>query len=148
VQQCFKQHNWGAALPLVAEDLLIARGTPRFVSGVLRHVRMRIARDGFAERSIHDMAPKWSSFWHYRTELPTGRLDGLMEALRVARAELADVVGGDPNGVYRKVEYWDGTEPVALLMEYEGGTTRYAAPRFEAAWEMIVRLYPPEPALT
>jgi hypothetical protein len=71
VAQRLKQGNLGDSLALTAEDFLFARRTPSVspIGGIMRCVCIRIAKNGFAERSIHDMAPRSSSFWHYRMEI-------------------------------------------------------------------------------
>jgi hypothetical protein len=148
VAQRLKQGNLGDSLALTAEDFLFARRTPSVspIGGIMRCVCIRIAKNGFAERSIHDMAPRSSSFWHYRTEVAPNSLDQLAIALGAARSALAAVeIEQDPNGFYRRIDYWNGDEKVTLRMKDASGKPEHDVPQFETAWSIVLAQFPKEP---
>lgn len=146
--QRLKQGNLGDSLALTAEDFLFARRTPSVspVGGIMRCVCIRIAKNGFAERSIHDMAPRSSSFWHYRVEIASNSLDQIAAALGAAQSASAAVeIEEDPNGFYRRIDCWNGDEKVTLRMKDASGKPAHDVPQFEAAWSMVLAQFPEEP---
>jgi hypothetical protein len=144
--QRLTQRNAGAPLRLTEADLLLAGETPRFDGRALRVVRTRIARDGFAERSVHDIACLPAHFWHCSDLLLPDRLDQVVAAVQAAAAALVGVdVEEDPNGHYRQIECWVDGRPARLRVQYVDGAARQDVPAFEAAWSLLVRLFPPLP---
>lgn len=146
--QRLKQGNLGDSLALTVEDFLFARRTPSVspIGGIMRCVCIRIAKNGFAERSMHDMAPRSSSFWHYRMEVAPSNLDQLAIALGTARSALAAVeIEDDPNGFYRRIDCWNGDEKVTLRMKDTYGKPEHDVPQFETAWAMVLAQFPREP---
>jgi hypothetical protein len=143
VVQRLKQHNKGARLLLNPDDFLFARETPRCIGGVVRHIRRRIDRAGFAELSVHESERGATRFCHYWTEFGQEQMGALSPALLAAQQAMAGVpVGQDPNGVYRRLEFWVGESPVTVSMEDFAGTPRFDAPAFEAAWRLVVQQFP------
>jgi hypothetical protein len=141
--QRLRQNNSGARLRLTEDEFLIATETPLSVGGVLRQVRMRIARSGYAERSVHEYGVAASSFWHYSTSLPPVRLEELATALVAAQAALKGVrISDEPNGAYRHIQFWNGDKLAELRMEYVCGIATHDVPAFGAAWDLIVRQFP------
>src|SRR5215218_6432329 len=132
--QRLTQRNAGARLRLTEADHLIAGETPRYDGRALRLVRIRVARDGFAERSVHDIACVPARFWHCRDLLPPDRLEEVAAALRAARTGLAGAdVEDDPNGRYRQIECWADGYPARLRVQYVSGAARPDVPALEAA---------------
>jgi hypothetical protein len=86
--QRLKQNNSGAALPLDANELLAASTTQTLPTGAWCHVRMRLATDGGAERSVHlyDGADH-STFHHERIVVAPATVAEMVAAVRAAFAE-------------------------------------------------------------
>ncbi|MSR32515.1 MAG: hypothetical protein EXR99_13530 [Gemmataceae bacterium] len=148
-RQRLKQENADSSLRLAKDDFLIAGETPRFDGKVLRLVRMRVARDGFAERSVHDIGFGPSSFSHNWTCLPLGKLAEITLALECAQAVQGSQLGlagkeddEDPNGHFRVIECWVGDRRARLSMQYVKGLAQKAVPAFEAAWLLVVSQFP------
>ena len=142
--QRFKQHNQGAGLPLTGDDFLIARQTPRLVGGELRQVRRRVARSGYAEQSVHDFGgPSSGWFWHWHGTVGPDRMAEVGAALAGALEGMARVpLSDNPNGVFRRVEFWASDRAVEVCMEDEGGSPVLDVPAFERAWVLVVGLFP------
>jgi hypothetical protein len=144
--QRLKQHNESARLVLTPDDFLIARETPRSTGGVLRHVRRRIDRSGYAEQSVHEHERGASRFFHYWLEFGQGQMASLYPALLAAQAAMAAApVGEEPDGAYRCVEFWADEHSVAVRMQDVGGVPRFDVPAFEAAWQLVVQQFPAVP---
>jgi hypothetical protein len=135
VQQ-LKQHNLGMRLRLTEAEFLIAQG-PVFPQRGVRRVRMRVERDGFAERSYHELAPRHTVFNYCSIQIDERRLAALADVLQAACAAQETGPGGDPQAHYRTVEYWDGGRAAYLCVEYVDGQPAPAAPLFEAAWQLL-----------
>ncbi len=146
--QRLKQHNQGARLSLTVDDFLIARETPRLVGGELRQVRWRVARGGYAEQSVHDFgSPSSGWFWHWHGTVGSERLTEVGSALAGALEAMAGMpASDDPNGVFRRVEFWIGDRAVELIMKDEGGLPMVAVPAFERAWGLVVSVFPGPPS--
>jgi hypothetical protein len=143
VAQRLKQHNEGARLLLTPDDFLIARETPRSIGGVLRYVRRRIDRGGYAEQSVHEHECAARRFFHYWIELGRGQIAGLYPTLLAAQEAMAKVpVDEDPGGVCRCIEYWAEERPVVVRMQDDAGVPRFSVPAFEAAWRLVVQQFP------
>lgn len=142
--QRFKQHNQGARLPLTEDDFLIARQTPRFAAGILRQVRRRVAQGGFAEQSVHDFGnPSSGWFWHWHGAVSPKQLAEVGAALAAALEALSGVpTSEDPDGVFRRVEFWAGGQAAEVCMEDVGGSPAHDVPTFERAWQLVVGLFP------
>lgn len=141
--QRLKQNNEGASLLLTPDDFLIARETPRLVSDVLRHIRRRIGRDGYAEQAVHEHEGFAGRFSYYHTKLSQDQMAALLLTLMKAYEALVAVsVPEDPNGVYRSIEFWVGDRPVKLRMQDVGELPCFDIPEFETAWQFVVQQFP------
>jgi hypothetical protein len=138
------QKNIATELRPTKDDLLIAGETPRFDGVRLRIVRMRVAENGVAERAVSDIACVPGNFWHCCTHLSSEQMEQLRAALGSAKVALARVkVGKDENGHYRLIDCRLEGRRSALKMRYLGDVAEHDVPEFEAAWSMIVGLFPP-----
>ena len=142
--QRFKQHNQGARLPLTEDDFLIAPQTSRLAAGVLRQIRRRVARGGFAEQSVHDFGgPSSGWFWHWHGTVSPEHLAEVGTALAAALEAVAGVLtSDDPDGVFRRVEFWAGGRAAEVCMEDVAGSPTRDVPAFERAWRLVVGLFP------
>ena len=138
------QKNNAAELRPVGCDLLIAAETPRFDGAKLRFIRMRVGENAVAERAVHDIACVPSNFWHCCTHLSPEQMEHLRAALTSAKAALARVkVSVDEDGHYRLIDCRLNGRRTALKMLYRNDTAEHDVPAFDAAWSMIVGLFPP-----
>lgn len=142
--QRLKQNNQGSQLTLAAEELVIARQTPRLVAGQLQQVRRRVERGGYIEQSIHDFGdPSTGWFWHWHGVVAQSGLEQVEIALANAFAENpVEVIPDDPNGTYRQIQFWAEDRPVAIYMEDVDGVPAKSSPAFELAWRQIIDLFP------
>jgi hypothetical protein len=145
--QRLKQNDSGAALPLEADEILSASTTQTLPSGGWCHVRMRLARDGQAERSVHHYeGADHSTFHHERVVVPAAvmaQLDAAVPAAAAERAPSPDDDEGDSQALYRTLVFRRGTEPLATLaVAYEDGKAVGPAAAFESAWRLFAGLFP------
>lgn len=93
--QRLKQHNSGAALPLGENELLSVSTVQTLPSGGWCHVRMRLAIDGEAERSVHFHDDQTHSMFHHECiVLQSAAVAELCAAVRSAFGERESVPGG------------------------------------------------------
>ena len=144
--QRLKQHNSGAALPLDDNEILSAATTQALPAGGWCHVRMRLSRDGEAERSVHLYnGQAHSAFHHEQVVAPAAFVAEISEALRAARLEREAVPeqDDDSQALYRTIVFRDGSaRPTRLAVEYQHGEPVGPATAFEAAWELLAQLFP------
>lgn len=145
--QRLKQNDGGAALPLEPDEILSASTTQTLPSGGWCHVRMRLARDGQGERSVHHYdGADHSTFHHERVRVPTAVMARLDAALRAAAAERAaspDDDEDDSQALYRTLVFRDGTaSPATLAVAYEDGKAVGPAAAFESAWRLFAGQFP------
>lgn len=140
--QRLKQNNSGANLQLSDQDLLLTWGRNPGRTG-LSFTRIHIECDGFAERSIHELQPHLSSFWHCHLQLTQENLGVIRELLNAAAVALAEFeVSDNPNSVYRCIDFALGSEVVKLRMEDVNAAPLFYVPSFEAAWAAIMDIFP------
>lgn len=144
--QRLKQNNSGSALPLDANEILSASTTQTLSSGAWCHVRMRLAADGAAERSVHlydGMAH--SAFHHESIVLAPAVVAEVAAAVRAAFAERASLPEDDDDSqaLYRSLTFREGDgRPRGLAVEYREGRAVGPAAAFEAAWRLLAGQFP------
>lgn len=144
--QRLKQNNSGAVLPLNPNELLSASTTQSLPGGAWCHVRMRLAIDGAAERSVHLYdGPDHSAFHHERVLVAPAVVPDVVAAVRAAFAERepTSVDEDDSQALYRSIAFRDGDGPPrGLAVEYRDGSPVGPAASFEAAWRLLARQFP------
>jgi hypothetical protein len=141
--QRFKQHNQGARLALTESDFLMAWETPRNAGAELRQVRRRVARDGYAEQSVHVLGKSSAWFWHWHGIVIPDRLAVVGEALgRAMEVAVSAPTSYDANRVYRRIEFWFHGVAAEVSIEDVGGRPVLHVPEFEEAWALVVGLFP------
>jgi hypothetical protein len=144
--QRLKQHNSGAALPLEKDELLSASTTQTLPQGGWCHVRMRLAINGEAERSVHlyDTSTH-SAFHHERIVVPPAVVAELSAAVRAAFAERESLPEDedDSQALYRTITVRESDgELKSLAVQYEYERAVGPAVAFETAWRLLAALFP------
>ena len=145
--QRLRQNNSGVALPLDESELLSASTTQTLPGGGWCHVRMRLAMNGEAERSVHfyDTATH-SAFHHEQVVVPAAAVAELSTAVRAAFAERESLSGQDEDdsqALYRTITFREGSgRPRSLAVEYRHETPIGPAAAFEAAWRLLAGQVP------
>ena len=145
--QRLKQNNSGAALPLGEDELLSASTTQTLPSGAWCHVRMRLAINGEAERSVHLYDDEThSAFHHERVVVPAAVVADVSAAVRAALAErqsLPEQDEDDSQALYRTIRFRDEKgQSTAIAVEYQNDRPVERAVAFEAAWRLLARQFP------
>jgi hypothetical protein len=144
--QRLKQSNSGAVLPLDAHEMLSASTTQTLPAKGWCHVRMRLAVNGEAERSVHLYdGPSHTSFHHEHVVVPQEVVAEMAAAVRAAFAEREALPEeeDDSQALYRTIHFRDADAPAKMLaVEYEDGQPVGPAAAFEAAWRMLSAQFP------
>jgi hypothetical protein len=143
--QRLKQDNADSWPRANKDDLFFAAQTARFDGKKLRTVRMHVAQDGYYELAVYDIICEPRTFWHCSDFLPPERVAEVRTALEAARGALAGLkIDPEPN-TCRTIECWLGNRRAQLKMAYTDGVPQYQVPAFEAAWALVVGLFPKIP---
>ena len=139
--QRLKQHNSGALLPLHEDEVLSASTTQTLDDGSWCHVRMRIARNGEAERSVHHYDGADHSAFHHESlvvsELVLAEIRTLTRAAFLERASVPEEED-DSQALYRTIVFRDeDARPAGLAVEYENDVAIGPAAAFESAWRRL-----------
>jgi hypothetical protein len=140
------QHNEAAPLPLAESELLAARTTETLADHSWCVVRMRLAADGEAERSVHVHAgAHHRAYQHERIVLPPDIVESIVTAMRAAFREREPIPESidDSQALYRRVVFRDGgAPPKVVTVEYRSGYPVGPASAFEAAWRLFASEFP------
>jgi hypothetical protein len=148
MQPGFSPRRQGAAHALGEGDVVILRATPEFHRDTgLRDTRIRISRNGYAERALwvhlpaHVNEPGLQTefhLWSHRLDEPTiARID---EALRsLGRALPATTPDPNPESRSRELRFWLGGRPMTLAVSVPADprVTPEQLATFDAAWALI-----------
>ena len=143
----------GAAHALTDRDVVILRGTPEIHRDTgLRDTRIRISRNGHAERAlwvhlpVHVNQPGLQTefhLWSHRLDEPAiARID---EALRsLGRALPAATPDPNPESRSRALRFWLDARPVtvAVSLPADPRVTPEDLAAFDAAWALIQATVP------
>jgi hypothetical protein len=143
--QRLTQNNSGARLPLREEELLGAWASQTLPDLRWYIVRMRLAKNGEAERSVHLHKGKRTAYQHEGLALPPESVAAAVAAVREAFRERESFAEReeDSQAVYRVIWFRDGDAPPRrLAVEYEDGEAVGPAASFEAAWRLLAGLFP------
>ena len=106
---------------------------------------MTVAQDGYAELAVYDVACLPRGFWHWWDLL----LPDCVQEIHVAGGSgkiKGLVIEKDPNGHCRVMDCWLRGRRRELTMPYVEGVAQHHVPEFEAAWTLVVGLFPVAPS--
>jgi hypothetical protein len=145
--QRLRQNNSGAALPLDDDEILAASTTQTLRSGWC-HVRMRLAANQEAERSVHLYdGPDHTAYHHEWIVLSHAAFDAIVAAVQAAVRERPltddDDDEDDSQALYRTIVFRDaGGHPTTLAVEYQFEKPIGPAAAFESAWRLLASQFP------
>ncbi len=146
--QRLRQNNSGAALPLDNDEILAASTTQTLPSGGWCHVRMRLANNREAERSVHLYDdPDHTAYHHEWIVVPEQAFQEVVTAVHAAfreRPPLADDYDEDDSqALYRTLVFREaGGPPRTLAVEYQYERPIGPAAAFESAWRLLASQFP------
>lgn len=144
--QRLKQNNSGAALPLGDDEFLSASTTQTLPLAGWCHIRMRLAINGEAERSVHMYnGPAQTAFHHEWIVVPAAAVADLRAAVRAAFRERESMAeeDADSQALYRTIVFREGSaRPEVLAVEYQDDRPMGPAAAFETAWRLLAEHFP------
>jgi hypothetical protein len=128
----------------MADELLMARAIHPVRGGGFVDVRMRVTRDGLAERSEHCIAPAATEFRHVSATLDASVVSDIETLLAAALSDgQLRAEASDPQGVYRTMQVWQAGARVNLAVEYKASQPLIQAQAFQEAWRLLKRQFEP-----
>jgi len=147
--QRFKSKNAGAVIPLLLDDLVIAGGTLRALSGGgFHYTRTRIERSGYAERADYYYILPEMQFEHTEVFLSEDAIQQITKVLaNLASHCFSFQPVEDPNDTVRSLWLWANGQKVELIVpvEFDASAEAELLSSFNHAWRTIHALIPRSP---
>jgi hypothetical protein len=116
--QRFKPTNIGADIPLLADDLVIAGGTPApLEGGGFQYTRVRVERSGYCEQADYHSMPSGIHFEHTDEALSTEQLrmvEAHLEAL--GRHFPSGGIFAEPNDAAQSLCFWYNGQSLEIVL--------------------------------